>query len=285
MASSPNHSHNESSDITTINLNPCAPLFFPRVPSLYYNYYFSSPPPTYYFITNTNLPPPPPPPSLLIYYPFWFSNPNPNQRFSPSTQEISPLHLLNPNQEMSPPPRTIRRRVYNGRRGSYGYRKKGTWKRQVHHHVESNDDYHTTVMLRNIPNKYTRDMMIDFLDRHCEEENKKEKDEEFAISAYDFLYLPIDFKRNMNKGYAFVNFTNAEAVSKFKATCNNMSWTFCGSRKILEIAYARIQGKDELVKHFEQMTYPVEEYSAVQFSPARTGPDNTVQTIMVGKCT
>ncbi|KAF2596392.1 hypothetical protein F2Q68_00007167 [Brassica cretica] len=89
----------------------------------------------------------------------------------------------------------------------------------------------------------------------------------------------------MNKGYAFVNFTKAEAVSKFKAACNNKPWYCFGSRKILEIAHARIQGKDNLVKHFEQMIYPAEAYSAVSFIPARKGPKSTGLTIMVGKCT
>lgn len=42
-------------------------------------------------------------------------------------------------------------------------------------------------------NIFRREMMIEFLDKHCEEANEKEKDEESPISAYDFFYLPIDF--------------------------------------------------------------------------------------------
>lgn len=37
-------------------------------------------------------------------------------------------------------------------------------------------------------------MMIEYMDKHCEEANISGKNEEFTISAYDFIYLPIDFR-------------------------------------------------------------------------------------------
>lgn len=43
-------------------------------------------------------------------------------------------------------------------------------------------DGRTTLMLRNIPNKYTRDMILDEIDSL----NFKKK--------YDFFYLPIDYR-------------------------------------------------------------------------------------------
>nr|VDC84774.1 unnamed protein product [Brassica rapa] len=252
-------------------LNPAAPLFFPQNPYLHH-YYFSSP--QILFISDTNLPPLS---SIIVYYPLWYNNPNPT--WFEATQELPPLHSQDPIQELTPPP-TSRKKVFGWERSSRHDRNKLVWRRKIHYQAESNGD--TTVMLRNIPNKYTREMLIQFLDEHCEEENNKEEDEE---NAYDFLYLPIDFHRSqMNKGYAFVNFTKAEAVSKFKAACNNKPWCCFGSRKILEIAHARIQ-VNKLVKHFEQMIYPAEAYSAVTFIPARRGPKSTGLTIMVGKCT
>jgi len=39
----------------------------------------------------------------------------------------------------------------------------------------------TTLMIRNIPNKYTQDLMLERIDR------------KFS-NTYDFFYLPIDFK-------------------------------------------------------------------------------------------
>lgn len=47
--------------------------------------------------------------------------------------------------------------------------------------IYSNQDTRTTLMIRNIPNKYTQGMLLETI-------NKK-----FA-NAYDFFYLPIDFK-------------------------------------------------------------------------------------------
>ncbi|KAG2258615.1 hypothetical protein Bca4012_021759 [Brassica carinata] len=269
---SPTSSHDPSMVINgdvSRTLNPTAPLFFPKHPSLYHYYFLS---PQIHFFADPNLPFPS---SIFLYYPLWYNNPNPT-RFE-ATQELSPLYSQNPNQELTPP-RTSKKRGFGWRKSS-GHRNKLMWRRGIQYQAESNGD--TTVMLRNIPNKYTREMLKEFLDEHCEVQNNKEEDEE---TAYDFLYLPIDFKSKMNKGYAFVNFTKAEAVSKFKAACNNKPWYRFGSRKILEIASARIQGKDNLVKHFETMTYPVEAYSAVCFIPDRRGSKSTGLTIMVGKC-
>eukprot|EP00929_Paragymnodinium_shiwhaense_P026088 TRINITY_DN15588_c0_g2_i3.p1 TRINITY_DN15588_c0_g2~~TRINITY_DN15588_c0_g2_i3.p1 ORF type:complete len:296 (-),score=38.04 TRINITY_DN15588_c0_g2_i3:64-951(-) len=58
----------------------------------------------------------------------------------------------------------------------------------------------TTIMLRNLPNDYTRDMLTELLD-------------ELGFSAqYDFVYLPVDFKRWAGLGYAFINMVSNEAA-------------------------------------------------------------------------
>ncbi|CAE7621292.1 ML3, partial [Symbiodinium sp. CCMP2456] len=51
----------------------------------------------------------------------------------------------------------------------------------------------TTVMLRNLPNNYTRDMLLELIDSMG------------FRGQYDFLYLPIDFQTHACLGYAFVN--------------------------------------------------------------------------------
>jgi len=64
-------------------------------------------------------------------------------------------------------------------------------------------DTRTTVMLRNLPNNYTRAMLVKFL-----------SDEGFG-DRYDFLYLPIDFRTRAALGYAFVNLVGPDVVQHF----------------------------------------------------------------------
>ncbi|BFG41427.1 hypothetical protein CerSpe_277010 [Prunus speciosa] len=150
----------------------------------------------------------------------------------------------------------------------------------------------TTVMIRNIPNKYNRDLLMAFLDAHCAIENKKHEklgreggDNSTLISAYDFLYLPIDFQTGFNKGYAFVNFTSREAVWKFYKAAHGQAWELFHSTKIRQIAYAKIQGKKELVRHFETMGFPCESEDVlpVSFEPPRDGLRRLVLRTTVGK--
>lgn len=96
----------------------------------------------------------------------------------------------------------------------------------------------TTLMIRNIPNKYTQDLMLDRIDRNFK-------------SCYDFFYLPIDFKNKCNVGYAFINFLDTESIKPFYNEFNKTKWEKFNSEKICVINYARIQGKEHLIKHFQ----------------------------------
>mmetsp|Transcript_61728 Transcript_61728/g.180373 ORF Transcript_61728/g.180373 Transcript_61728/m.180373 type:complete len:520 (+) Transcript_61728:264-1823(+) len=97
----------------------------------------------------------------------------------------------------------------------------------------------TTVMLRNIPNKYSREMLIKQLrvDFH---------------GKFDFMYLPIDFKNKCNVGYAFINFRTAEACEKFVEDFHGVDVRKClpglNSKKVVEVTPARVQGLQENVR-------------------------------------
>lgn len=97
----------------------------------------------------------------------------------------------------------------------------------------------TTVMLRNIPNKYTREMLVDQLNR------------EFR-GRFDFMYLPIDFKNKCNVGYGFINFRTAEACEDFVRQFHGIDVRKClpglKSNKVVEVTPARVQGLSENVR-------------------------------------
>uniref|UniRef100_A0A7S1F403 RRM domain-containing protein n=1 Tax=Noctiluca scintillans TaxID=2966 RepID=A0A7S1F403_NOCSC len=97
----------------------------------------------------------------------------------------------------------------------------------------------TTVMLRNIPNKYTREMLI------------KQLSIDFK-GHFDFMYLPIDFKNKCNVGYGFINFRTTEACERFVEQFNGVDVRKClpglNSKKVVEVTPARVQGLSENVR-------------------------------------
>ncbi|XP_028548605.1 protein MEI2-like 2 isoform X2 [Dendrobium catenatum] len=104
--------------------------------------------------------------------------------------------------------------------------------------IINGEDTRTTLMIKNIPNKYTREMLLAAID-----ENHK--------GTYDFLYLPIDFKNKCNVGYAFINMTSPLHIISFYQAFNGKKWERFNSEKVSSLAYARIQGKAALVAHFQ----------------------------------
>eukprot|EP00957_Ditylum_brightwellii_P013091 989201-Ditylum_brightwellii.AAC.1 len=67
----------------------------------------------------------------------------------------------------------------------------------------------------------------------------------------DFFYLPIDFKNRCNRGYAFVNFVNYQDIISFHELYNGKNWKNFNSDKICDTTYARIQGKEGMLRRFE----------------------------------
>ncbi|AQK71257.1 protein MEI2-like 1 isoform X1 [Zea mays] len=100
------------------------------------------------------------------------------------------------------------------------------------------EDSRTTLMIKNIPNKYTSKMLLAAID-------------ESHKGTYDFIYLPIDFKNKCNVGYAFINMTNPQHIIPFYQSFNGKKWEKFNSEKVASLAYARIQGKTALIAHFQ----------------------------------
>ncbi|KAL2903452.1 Protein terminal ear1 [Bienertia sinuspersici] len=95
-------------------------------------------------------------------------------------------------------------------------------------------DTRTTVMIKNIPNKYS---------------NK------------------------CNVGYGFVNMTSPEATLRLYKSFHHQHWEVFNSRKICEVTYARVQGLEALKDHFKNSKFACEndEYLPVVFTPPRDG--------------
>ncbi|XP_074330632.1 protein terminal ear1 homolog [Apium graveolens] len=136
-------------------------------------------------------------------------------------------------------------------------------------------DPRTTVMIKNIPNKYSQKLLLNMLDNHCIHSNKQidDNDERQPLSSYDFVYLPIDFVNKCNVGYGFVNMTSTEATLRLYNSFHHQNWEVFNSRKICQVTYARLQGLEALKEHFKTSKFPceAEEYMPVVFSPPRDG--------------
>jgi hypothetical protein len=52
-------------------------------------------------------------------------------------------------------------------------------------------------------------------------------------------------------GYAFINFIDPLSIVSFYEKLHNTKWEKFNSEKVCEIAFARIQGKDALINHFQ----------------------------------
>lgn len=105
----------------------------------------------------------------------------------------------------------------------------------------SNEGPPTTMMIRNIPNRYTQRELI------------RELETLGFTGTFDFLYLPIDKGTMCNVGYAFVNFTDHSWAQRCMQVFEN--YHFKKNRKargkIATVSVAHIQGLEANVRHYE----------------------------------
>mmetsp|Transcript_99887 Transcript_99887/g.308154 ORF Transcript_99887/g.308154 Transcript_99887/m.308154 type:complete len:188 (+) Transcript_99887:2-565(+) len=84
----------------------------------------------------------------------------------------------------------------------------------------------TTVMLRNLPNNYTRSMLLALLDA------------EGFSGQYDFVYLPMDFKTHASLGYAFVNLVSPEQAASFWKIFEGFGKWVVASQKVCSVSWS-----------------------------------------------
>merc|ERR1740123_183014 len=98
----------------------------------------------------------------------------------------------------------------------------------------------TTLMVRNLPNGYTRGMLL------------LELDTIGLKGKYDFVYLPIDRSTQWNVGYAFVNFATPEDVNLARSLLSGYMWKRfrSTSSKFANVSDALIQGREDNLQHY-----------------------------------
>jgi RNA recognition motif-containing protein len=100
----------------------------------------------------------------------------------------------------------------------------------------------TTLMIRNIPNRYSQRELIMELE-----------DLGFA-GAFDFLYVPLDKGTMLNVGYAFVNFVEPSWAEQCIRVFRNYRFKRHRklSSKIASVSVAHIQGLEANLAHYEK---------------------------------
>jgi RNA recognition motif-containing protein len=97
----------------------------------------------------------------------------------------------------------------------------------------------TTIMIRNIPGKYTQEALME---------------EVWQVSPlFNFFHMPVARKTNGCLGYAFVNFIDAETASKFIAEFQGHAFIKqLSSPKRADVTYAALQGFAQNMKFYQR---------------------------------
>ena len=99
------------------------------------------------------------------------------------------------------------------------------------------EDQRTTLMIKNIPNKFTKDHFLSIFNKNFE-------------GKFNLFLLPTDIKEKKNYGYAFINFINNFYIINFYYSFNGKKWENTNSVKICELVYSKIQGITKMIKHY-----------------------------------
>lgn len=99
----------------------------------------------------------------------------------------------------------------------------------------------TTLMLRDLPKSMSRNMLTDVLNAHG------------FHKLYDFVYLPLDFKKGKNLGYAFVNFvSHADAMMAMNRFQGFNGWPVSAEAACVVVWSAPHQGLEAHVERYRE---------------------------------
>jgi hypothetical protein len=89
--------------------------------------------------------------------------------------------------------------------------------------ISESDSTGTTVIMRNIPNRFSQAVLTAVLDKQG------------FSGAYDLIYVPVDFATGVSFGYAFVNLISVEEAERFVASFDGFKWGGA-SKKVCSVA-------------------------------------------------
>lgn len=101
----------------------------------------------------------------------------------------------------------------------------------------------TTLMLRNVPNRYTQKELIDELNALG------------FTGSFDFFYLPMDFGSMGNVGYSFINFVNVEWAAQCQKDLDGHAFKKHQRKvrvKLATFSVAHLQGLEANLRHYER---------------------------------
>lgn len=104
----------------------------------------------------------------------------------------------------------------------------------------------TTTMLRNIPQRFDRESLLDNLISNG------------FFGSFDFVYMPSDFSTGVSLGYAFINFISEAVYMRFKSIYAGLKLAE-ESPKVCVVCDAKVQGMSQNVEFYRNSTVMIME--------------------------
>jgi hypothetical protein len=99
----------------------------------------------------------------------------------------------------------------------------------------------TTVVLQNIPQNYTREMLLDLINQQG------------FYGSYDFIYVPMNFKKCASCGYAYLNLVSSAEAKRFRTHFDGFdAWDLAsGKAAEAEVVWSEaFQGQEAQIERY-----------------------------------